>query len=145
MALAFDPLVQLGDYVESRGCAYVDVGNQDNCAGAAVAGVLEPLVGDHALGIGVVGAVAIEKIGDPAADRTGGDGENDGANHNPATAALDECGETIKHQAAFLVVDLDRFRRAVSRSHQSAMKSLRAMPKRREEEIEPSLPTTFSR
>ena len=63
----------------------------------AVAGVLEPLVGDHALGRGIVGAVGVEPVGDPGAEGAGEDEEQGGDHDHATAAAVGESGESVDH------------------------------------------------
>ena len=115
------------------GCADVDVVDEDDDADVAVARRLEPLVGDHALGVGIVGAVGVESVGDAGAERGGQNRERDRRDHDPLPASLGEAREPVEHQAALLGLpspSLVARSLSASSAHQPATKSLKAMPKR---------------
>ncbi len=58
------------------GALDVDAVDEHDHLGRAIAGVLEALLGDDALGVGVVGAVGVEAVGDASAEDAG-EGEQD--------------------------------------------------------------------
>ena len=118
--IAGDPAFDLLDSPGPGGRGRVGVRDQHDHLGRPVARVLEPLVGDHALGRGILGAVGIEPVGDPGAEGACEDEEQGGDQDHATAAAVGESGETVDHLSSF-----------ASFSHQSAMKSLKAIPNRR--------------
>ena len=131
--LALRQLVgDLADALAPVGRRDVDVLDQDADVAGAVARVLEQLLRLGALGVGVGGVVGDQAVGDAAPERAGGEEEDDGSGHDPASAALGECGEAVEHHAALRL----RVRAALSssrstRSHHSIIHSLYSIPWRR--------------
>ena len=115
---------ELLDALAPGGALDVHVLDEDDYVRRPVARVLEALGGDHRLGLGIVGAVGVEAVGHGAAERAGDHEEDDGADRDEAAALLDEVGESVEHQAAFLAGS----RSAMARSHQETHHSCISMP-----------------
>jgi len=69
--------------------------------------VLEPLVGDHALGVRVVGAVGIEPIRDAGAERSGHDEEERRDDQHALRPALRESRQQIHHDRQRIKISKD--------------------------------------
>ena len=133
VGIGFELVRQLADPLSALRCADVGVVDEDHDADVAIARRLQPLVGDHALGVGIVGAVGVESVGDAGAERGGQNRERDRRDHDPLPASLGEAREPVEHQAALLgLPSPSSVARSLSASsaHQPATKSLKAMPKR---------------
>jgi hypothetical protein len=104
---------QLGRQRTDVGAA---LGEHDH-ADVAVAGVVEPVVRDHALGVGVVGAVGVEPVGHPRAERAGHDEEDRREQERATRVAVGQACEALDHES-----------RSASRAHQSIIHSLDSMP-----------------
>ena len=86
------------------GALDVDAVDEHDDLGRAISGVLEALLGDDALGVGVVGAVGVEAVGDAGAEHAG-EGEEDGGDDEHALGApVGEAGETIDHEPRGLLL-----------------------------------------
>jgi hypothetical protein len=88
------------DAPATPGGADVDAFDQDDDAGFAEARVLEPLLRDHALGVGIVGAVGVEAIGDAGAEHTRGDEEDRREDQHPLRPPFGEPRQTLHHFAS---------------------------------------------
>ena len=100
VAVCFEPAAERLDALAPRGGARVDALDQHDHAGLAEAGPLEALVGDDALGVGIVGAVGIEAIGHAATQHARHDEEDGGHGEHPARAAIGEACEAVHHRGA---------------------------------------------
>ena len=100
--------------------ADVDALKQHDHAGLAVTGVLQALVGDHALGVGIIGAVRVEPVGHAGAQGARDHEEESRQHERAARAPVGEASEPIHHRRS----------RSASRAHQSTIHSLDSMPYR---------------
>ena len=105
---------QLGRQLGDTGA----IPNQQHHSGLAIAGVLKAVVGDHALGVRVLGAVGVEPVGDPRPEGTRHDEEDGSEREHQAGAAVGETCEAVHHRRS----------RSASRAHQPAIHSLDSMP-----------------
>ena len=97
--------------------------------GCAETGVAQRLPRFDRLGLGVVGAVGVEPVGDRAAERRGEEEEEDGEEADSSGATVGEAGERVEHQPPFFCGAGSSSWTSI-RSHQSASHSLNSIPPR---------------
>ena len=120
------------DSLPTGGRVDLDVLDEDDNAGLAIAGLLEAVGRLNALGRRVLGSVRVEAIGDAGAQRAGDDREDDGHDHDrPAAPVRQQC-KPFEHQAALLVFffgfDFVPVSSARARSHHSMTHAVDSSP-----------------